>query len=215
MPIRNHNDLAGIPAELLPPMPPNTSYVMLEFPCIVVGALNVDAAYANAVAQLRATLEASPESLRMNFHTKEHYDSVNVDDEDDDQFDWPLVNCFSWPFGRDNFPASPEALIEEIAKAEALMHAELPREVIFDAQRLAELSGLTELDARFTVWFEGENNIKRIGDGSHDMTFAEILWLLHRSTLTDNLGDHFFFEALYGATPEGREIPLFDVGMGS
>lgn len=214
MPFRNHNDLAGIPAELLPPMPPHTSYVLLEFPCIVSGAVNANAAFTNALAQLRAALEANPQSLQMKFLTKEHYDSVNAND-DDDLPDWPLVNEFSWPFGRDNLPASPAALIEEIAKAEAALHADFPHEAHFEAQRLSKLSGITQLDAHFTHFFQGENNTKRIGDGSHDMTFAEILWLLHSSTLKDDLGDHIFFEALYGATPEGREVPLFDVSMGS
>lgn len=210
---------AQVRLQVFPPLPPATSYVLLEFPCIVGGAADADAAFANALAQLRLLLLDDPNALRMKFLTKAHYTDILAEGAHDDDTafsdNWPLVNEFSWPFGRDNLPASPEALIEEIAKAEAALRIDLADEIPFDAQRLAGLSGMTQLDARFTHWFQGENNIKRIGDGSHDMTFAEILWLLHSAILKDDLGDHIFFEALYGATPDGRDVPLFDVSMGS
>jgi hypothetical protein len=120
----------------------------------------------------------------------------------------------TWTMTRDNLPASPAALITELAKREAELVADDPSYEPFDAQRLAASSGLCGLYVRFDQWFKGKEPVKKIGDFAHDLTFAEILFELHKSVLKDKLGDHIYFEGLIRVHGQS-EIPLFDVFMGS
>jgi hypothetical protein len=116
----------------------------------------------------------------------------------------------------ENLPESPAAFMAAVAVQEQDIHGDNPAIKPYDVTRLAALSGLTELDIRFPrSWrFRGKKNIKHIGDGTHDMSYAEIIWLLHKSVIKDDLGDHVFFENL---TPvaSGGSVPLFEVFMGS
>jgi hypothetical protein len=205
------------------PEPPETCYVLLEFACVVAGAADMTAAYDSAAAQLQAHLneQACP---RMSLVSKETYEQFMRDqlpddeDEDDDYTEadqHPLYGrrCF-WTLRRNNFPATPAALIDAVARDEADMAKDDSAYTPYDTQRLAMQSGFTEMDVRFTHFFQGKHNVKRIGDGSHDMTYAEIIWLLHQSILQDQLGDHIFFEGLNRVATDGA-VPLFDVYMGS
>lgn len=202
-----------------PPEPPATCYVVLEFPCIVSGAADTESAYMNAVAQLRELLATKPDTLVMNYLAKDDYDHRYEDEDDDDEYTeeelHPLFGRrFQWPMHPNNLPESPAALMAAVAAQEQDIHNYDPTSLPYDVTRLAVLSGLSVLDVRFRHNFRGKKKVKRIGDGTHDMSYAEILWLLHQSVSKDDLGDHVFFESLTPVASAGS-VPLYDVFMGS
>lgn len=202
-----------------PPEPPATCYVVLEFACVVDGAADLDAAYDNAEAQLRAHLTEQA-CLRMKLIAQKDYQSFmrewNPDDDDEDEADLhPLFGCsFTWVMRPNNLPESPAALLVAVEAENKTMLNDDPDGTPYEVTRLAELSGMSALDVRFTHWFQGKENVKRIGDGSHDLSYAEIIWLLHQSVIKDKLGDHVFFEGLIPVASDGS-APLFNAVMGS
>jgi hypothetical protein len=150
-------------------------------------------------------------------------EGFQLDQRDDDDPDWIRDDCpldvggdFTYVLRADEIPASPEALVEAVAAWEKELHDDDPDYEMFDAKRLNKLSGLTVLDVCFDQHLlRGKSRIKRIGDGEHDMTYADIMFRLHRSVAKNKLGDHVYFEGWEYKGMDEDGVPQFVPYMGS
>ncbi|MGZ8317471.1 MAG: hypothetical protein ACXWVD_00070 [Telluria sp.] len=125
----------------------------------------------------------------------------------------PLAHA-NWRFDHSHVPATPEALLAEVITDEAQLGFPLFGP---EPAALLGLSGLRELDISLHDIRTGKPAIVRLGDGSRELSWGEIVLLLHRAYLDKFASfdpDHCYFEGLR-PLPATGSVPLFDVYMGS
>lgn len=125
----------------------------------------------------------------------------------------PLARA-NWRFDSAHVPATPEELLGEVIADEAELGCPMFGP---EPAALLGLSGLRELDISMHDIRTGKPAIIRLGDGSRELSWGDIVLLLHRAYLDQFASfdpDHCFFEGLRPLPPTGG-VPLFDAYMGS
>lgn len=125
-----------------------------------------------------------------------------------------LLEHANWRFDPATVPATPDALVAAVIAhdAELGFHAfgDNPNELL-------GLSGMRELDVGLHDIRTGKELFIRLGDGQRELSWADIVLLLHRAYLDQFASfdpDHCFFEGLHPRPPTGA-VPMFSAYMGS
>jgi hypothetical protein len=130
-----------------------------------------------------------------------------------------MLSHVAWSFSEPP-PASPSALVSAVVARYNANYKES-----FDADILTSPSPLSRFDATYTYGVQRPSGqwdevrvVVRIDGGANPLTYADILWQLHRRAY-ENLKDqdHHFFEGLTrvpGVFYE-QEVPVYEVELGS
>ncbi|MCH8622277.1 hypothetical protein [Undibacterium sp. TS12] len=128
-----------------------------------------------------------------------------------------LMSNIAWSFSEPP-PSSPELLVEAVGQYSKDIHFAFERHFLTDITPYRQLDIVYQYSVQQpdSNWLDVKA-VVAIGDGSHQLSNAEILWSLHRQAyahLKDE--DHHYFEGLWALKNNIRPgVPAFEVDLGS